>query len=178
MADEADDTGEALFTEKVDGRSKAARAAREPVEEERLHPILANDEFRAAQAEARAKVEKEKKANAKKDIIARETDRLRREEGLTTGAAEKDAIKHILIDLPPFAPNLRINGFEYTAGSGYDVPAHVYDTLKEMMFRAWRHEDQVEGKSVREAMAHRARRTVNHIDGSTGAVNRDARFDA
>ena len=188
------------MAEKIDGRTKAGREARlraaqddEPTEvhveeedveslpdedsdEPRLHAILSNAEYRDAQEKARLLVLKKKRANAREDVIARETARLMREDGLTTGSSEKDEIVSVLIDLPPFARNVSINGFEYTNGGSYKVPRHVYDTLREQMQRAWAHEDQIEGKSIKEHLARVATRSPNVV-GESGAFRSD-RYDA
>ncbi len=120
----------------------------EPV---RLHPILSNEEVLAAKASARSKVQAERRKAAMAAVEEEETRRLRREEGLTTGVGAKDDIVNITIDLPPFAPDLKVNFDQiFTHGVTYPVPRHQADTLAEMMSRAWLHEDEVKGRSKAE----------------------------
>lgn len=157
--------------------SAPAKASR--VKEERLHPILSNAEVRAAQARAKDNVLAERKAAAMEDIERRETERLRIEEGLTTGSEQKDEIVNFTVDLPLYADKLLINGplgKAYWHGHTYAVPRHIADTLAEMTFRAWRHEDQTEGRSI--AQAYQRKRDTA-INARSGAVSRaPARFDA
>ena len=158
--------------------AKRPRKAKE--EEVRLHPILSNEDVRAAQAKALKKVEDERRTAAMKAVEDLETERLRVEEGLTTGVREMDELVSVTIDLAPYAPSIVINngtgGNVYWQGRTYTVPRHVADSLAEMMSRSWKHEDQVDGKSIAQAYG-RKRETV--INARTGAVsNAPARFDA
>lgn len=151
----------------------------EPEEqEERLHPILSNEEFLAAQSAARKAIEKERKLLAREAVIEAETQRLRNEEGLTTGIEDEDRIVDVTIDLPPWAPNIAVNfGTQpYWPGRTYQVPLHVARSLQEQMFRAWRHEDQLDGKSLQQKLM-RKRETV--INARSGAIaNAPRPFDA
>ena len=150
-----------------------------PAEEARLHPLLSNEEVLAARAKARKKVEVERRRAAIEQMEAQEVERLRREEGLTTGINEKDEIVSVTIDLPPYTPHIMINGplgHIYWHGQTYQVPRHVGDSLMDMQQRAWISEDQVEGRSLAQQYARKRGTT---IDGKTGAVqNAPSRFDA
>jgi hypothetical protein len=157
-------------------KTRAKRAAPAAEDEPRLHPLFTNEEFRDIQAQARASVEKERKAKAKKALLADETERLMREEGLTTGSAEKDEIVDVLIDLPQWSPAVTINRFPYWHGRTYQVARHVADTLAESMHRAWRHEDQLDGKSKLQTMMRKRETTINARTGV--AANVPVRFDA
>jgi hypothetical protein len=184
MTDEPDDevTADELFAgdapETPVKKTRAKKAA--PVEEDepRLHPILSNADFRLAQEAARKSIDKERRLAAMQAVKTMELNRLRIEEGLTSGVAEDDALVDILIDLPEWAPNIN-NNFGQTAywhGRSYTVSTAVARSLNEQMFRAWRHEDQLDGKS-RSQMLHRKRETT--ISERTGVIrNAPARFDA
>lgn len=141
-------------------------------EEVRLHTILSNDEVRAAQASARKKVEAERRLAAIAQLEAEETDRLRIEDGLTTGIDLMDEIVDITVTLAPYAEKISINGplgKHYWHGKTYAVPRHVANTLQEIMQRMNRHEDQTEGRSI-EQMYARKRDTA--INARSGAIQR------
>lgn len=176
MSDETDPTG--ILGPEPDEPAKKVRKAKT---EERLHPILTNDEVMAARMLARKSIDAERRAAAMKAIEAEETDRLRYEDGLTTGIGVQDELLDITIDLPPFTPCIMINhgrgGGVFWHGKTYHaVPRHIVDTLREQQWRAWRHEDAIDGKSITERLRI-PRNTM--INGRTGAVqNAPGRFDA
>ncbi len=180
MTDEPEDlptdepTLEAMLSEEPVKKARAARKAAEPAK--RLHPILSDEDFLAAQAAARKSIDKERRAAAMKEVQAQEAERLRIEEGLTTGVTDRDELVDIQIDLPLFTPSITINRFPFMHGRSYRVPRHQYDTLMEQMHRAHRHDDQTEGRSLREVYASKRNTLLN---GNTGvAINAPARFDA
>lgn len=178
MVDEPDAPHEPTMAD-VLSEEKAPRAPRVKADEPRLHPILSNAEVRAAQAKAKADVIAERKAAAMLDVEKREAERLRIEDGLTTGSEQKDEIVNFTVDLPQYGDKLLVNGplgKAYWHGRTYAVPRHVADTLAEMQFRMWRHEDQTEGRSTAQ-MYQRKRDTA--INARTGEVaNAPRRFDA
>lgn len=181
MADEPEVTDDEVDASAIFGEAeKPARKTRQSkaVVEERLHPILSNEDFLRAQAAARTKIDKERRLTAMKAVEAEEAVRLRREEGLTTGLGAADEEVHILMDLPLWTPNITVNGFPFWHARGYDVPRHLYDSLMEQMFRAWRHDDQIDGKSMRETLTRATRRAPNVLDGNTGVALHDDRYDA
>jgi hypothetical protein len=133
-------------------------------EEIRLHPILSNEEVLAARARARKKVEAERKLAAIEALEVQETERLRLEEGLTTGVGVLDEIVNVTIDLPPFAPDIKVNFHQtFVHGYTYPVPRHQADTLREQMARAWRHEDEVKGRSFREHYGLARHATISKV---------------
>lgn len=135
---------------------------------ERLHPILSNAEVLQALANAKAKLIKEQKAAAMKDVEARETRRLRMEEGLTTGVTSADEMVTIAIDLPTWVAFLNVdmtNGVQYWHGQTYTVPRHKADTLREMMGRAHRLDDEVEGRSLTQHYNVTKRPVINAVTG-------------
>lgn len=140
--------------------------------DKRLHPILTNEELATARAEAEKRVLAARHKAAYDRAISEEEDRLRREEGLTTGDPARDEPVWITIDLPTFTPYLMVNGPMgkiYWHGKSYKVARHVADSLSEMIHRAWREEDQMEGRDLlttyrrrRESAINAARRTVHN----------------
>lgn len=112
-----------------------------------LHPILTNKEFKTAQANAIKKIEADRKKAAMEAVEKAEAERLKVEEGLTTGIDAKDEMVTILVDLAEFCDRVTINGRPYWHGHSYTVPRHVGDTLRDIMQRTWLHEHEVSGKS-------------------------------
>jgi hypothetical protein len=175
-----DDDAKEPSTEELMGLNPVEPAAKAPrAKEERLHPILSNAEVRAAQERAKTNVLAERKLAAMEDIEKRETERLRIEEGLTTGIADKDEIVNFTVDLPLYADKILVNGplgKAYWHSITYPVPRHIANSLAEQQFRAWRHEDQTEGRSI--AQAYQRKRDTA-INARTGVVSKaPARFDA
>lgn len=122
-----------------------------PKEEELLTPA----EIQKIKDQARKEILADKKADLTKKLIADEKQRLRNEEGLTTGNRHADEIVNITIDLPIFAPNIVINRQAYWHGATYGVPRHVADTLRDQMFKSWEHQSTIEGRSKAEFYAQK-----------------------
>ena len=146
-----------------------------PKSTERLHSILSNDEVLEVRKEARAKLEKERVAAAKKELLAKETQRLREEEGLVVSNSVGDEMVSITIDLPPYAARILVNGNAYWHGHTYTMPRHVANSLRETMYRGQMHQQEIEGRSITEAR-NNARNTV--ISAKKGISNAPRAFDA
>lgn len=139
------------------------------------HPLLSAEDIDSVRAKVRKDLEKERRLNALEAFENQERERLRREEGLTSGVGEEDRLVWCTIDLPEWSPSVTVNGHPYWHGSTQKVPLHVHRTLMEQMQNAWRAHDQTEGKSIAQML--RPRHTV--INGATGSVsNSPRRFDA
>jgi hypothetical protein len=54
--------------------------------------------------------------------------------------------EEVLIDLPPHAPDVRIDGRVFQHGMTYKVAAAQASSLRDVMFRAWGHEEEVRGQ--------------------------------
>lgn len=139
---------------------------------ERLHPILSDEEVLAARAKARDKIDAERKKAAAKAVEDEETQRLRVQEGLTTGIGLKDEIVGITIDLPEYADKIVINSVPYHHRHTYQVPRHMADSIRETMDRAWKHEDEVKGNSL---TSHYGAARQAHIT-ATGAVQQNPKL--
>lgn len=116
------------------------------------HPVLSEAEVAAAVAEARERVRKDAVAAAKKKIIDDEVLRLQREEGMHTGDGVKDEVVPIYIDLAEHSDRLLVNMQPYYHGHTYNVPRHVANSLREQMARGWNHQDDIDGKSLRQRL--------------------------
>ena len=111
-------------------------------------PILSAAEIDTIKARARQNILKAKKKDAEEKLLEQETQRLRVEEGYTTGNSHLDEIVNITIDLAQFASSILINNVPYNHGRTYAVPRHVADTLRETMARTWGHQADIDGKSI------------------------------
>lgn len=116
-------------------------------------PLFSAKELEAIKAQAKAEVLADKKAAAKKDMLAQEKIRLQREEGLTTGNSHMDEIVNVTIDLAPYADSIRVNGHPYWHGRSYPVPRHIAVSLQETMFQTWKHQGTIKGESMSEFYA-------------------------
>lgn len=142
------------------------------VAEKNSHPILSDIEVAAAKKEARDAVEKERKSTAIKTLIAQETLRLRREEGLVSGDPVKDEMVQVTIDLPEFCSDITINMEPFYHSHTYRVPRHVANSMKEQMQRAWMHQNEIDGKSQAQDLL--SRREVKLTPLNADAVVRQA----
>lgn len=111
-------------------------------------PILTDKEIAEARRIARERVEKALKEAETERIIREEMEALRREEGKRTGEVDKDEPVSVTIDCAEFADRLRINGQEFFHGYTYDVPRHVYDTMRDILFRGHAHQATLDGKDL------------------------------
>lgn len=112
------------------------------------HAVLTDAEIDKAKAAAAAKLQKERVAAAMKAIEQDELQRLREEMGLVVGGVADEMVS-ITIDnaqAQELHPCLMINGRAYWHGHTYTVPRHVADTLRDMMYRTWVHERDIDGK--------------------------------
>jgi len=158
----------------VDAPKKGADLLGEPSsevtqEEARLHPLLSNEEFLAAQAKARTRLDAERKKAALKSVEETELERLREETGVVENGPLYEKVD-ITIDIPEFAPNLTVNGEAYWPGHTYKVARHVANSLREMIARAWHHEDlEIKGKKMGEAYRRAHQTTISGRSGVSSA---------
>jgi len=110
--------------------------------------ILSDKEISEAKRVARERVQKALHDAEKERIIREEMEALRREEGKRTGKVDLDEAVKVTIDCAEFADRLRVNGQEYFHGYTYDVPRHVYDTMRDIMYRGHLHQSNLDGKDL------------------------------
>lgn len=158
-------------------------APQEASGEDRLHPILTNADVREAQANARKKVDDDRRKAAMKDVEKRESVRLRMEEGLTSGIDYLDEMVDVTMDLPPWAPFISVNGSSpgqggrvYHHNRTYSVPRHIANSLNETMYNMRRQVDRDDGKDLAQSYARKYNTTISE---RTGAVqNAPRHFNA
>ena len=153
---------------------QSATSKTKPDAEERLHPVLSNAEVEEIRLEARAKLEKERQAAARKALLQEETERLRMEEGLVTGG-EADEMVDITIVLAQHSDRLLVNMRPYWHGHTYRVPRHVANSFREMMYRGERHENEIRGNSLATFYQKNRDTTLSPVK---GVRNSPRRFDA
>lgn len=140
------------------------------------HPILSVEEVASAKKRARDVLDKERRAAAMKQVQEEETQRLRREEGLTSGITDEDKLVWMTIDLPEWCDRIPVNGLAYFHGHSYQVPLHVYRSLSEQIQNSWRSNDLADGKSMLQTFQSRRDTKIN---GANGIVDRaPPRFDS
>lgn len=117
--------------------------------EERLHPILSNEEVLEARAKARASIEAEQKKRALKTVQDEEVQRLKREEGLVSGDKVKDEMVSITIDVAPYTDRIIMNFRDtYLHGRTYTVPRHVADAIRDIMWQTKKHEHDTKDENL------------------------------
>ena len=76
-------------------------------------------------------------------------------------------LEDFVVDLPPYAPFIKINNVMYFHGIVYEVPYHKARAMADIQWRAWNHEREFkEGKS-----AYDANRRPMHMAISPNAPN-------
>lgn len=143
-------------------------AALDDAEEVRLHPILTNAEFKAAQAKAHKKIDAEKRAAAMKAVEEQTLEAVRGKAGLITGDPGKDELIEIYLDLYEGSDHVMLSGVRYDHGRVHTVPRHVADTLREIASRGHNHQNELDGKGL---SARPARQVGTILNARTGAVS-------
>lgn len=107
---------------------------------ERLDNCSLNDEEKAAVIKrAEEQVAKEIKAQEEEAFFQKAL------RGARSKHIKSEEMQEIVIDLPGHAFHILIDGVEYLHGYTYREPKHKCETLREIMQRAWNHEDDVGG---------------------------------
>lgn len=117
--------------------TKAERPRDVPFVDPELLALLAADEIEAIHERARKQAQLEMKQTAEKDLYEHFLEKERRKL-----EPEQELVK-ILLDLPPFAKNIRIDGRVYHHGAVYEVPRGTHDLMLEIMARGWAHDREV-----------------------------------
>lgn len=143
-------------------------AALDDAEEMRLHPILTNAEFKAAQAKAHKKIDAEKRAAAMKAVEEQTLEAVRGKAGLITGDAVKDELVDLYLDLYEGSDHVMLSGVRYDHGRVHTVPRHVADTLREIASRGHNHQTELDGKNIAARQGRQGNTTIN---ARTGAVS-------
>ncbi len=163
-------------------RRALERAADAPAEVEakaddsvRLHPILTNAQVREAQAAARARMEADRIKAAMKAVEAAEVQRLRIEEGFSTGNSNLDDLVDLTVNTAEFTDRIVIDGVVYMHGHTYQVTRAKAQSMAEIMQNTFRHEDIKDGKTLEQQFARQRLTMISERTGVvTSAPNRNA----
>ena len=129
-----------------------AKAAFEEIEANDEADELGQGLFTAAELEdmrkgAAAKVEKDKKAALKLELMERFEEEERARQGLAPkrGPVDDKRKMGVTIGLPPFASEIALDNRLYFNGHTYEVTPAVFAALVDQMQHSWRHEDEING---------------------------------
>lgn len=117
--------------------TKAERPRDVPYVEPELLALLAPDEIEAIRERAKKQALLEHKQIAEKEVLEQFLEQERRK------LEPEQELVYILLDLPPFAKEIRLDGRVYHHGRVYEVPRGVYETMNEIMARGWAHDREV-----------------------------------
>lgn len=112
--------------------------------------VLSQDEIAAIRKRALAKLEKERKDAASKQLEAQFMDELRREMGMSTGDSVRDEEVDFTLNLASFADRIVVNGETYMHGRSYRRPRHVAESILEQCFRTHRIQSEWKGETYAE----------------------------
>jgi hypothetical protein len=134
----------------------------------RLHPILTNEQYHAAQEKARKRVTDEAIKAAMSEVEAKTYEEARLAAGFVIDGPAMDIV-HFTVNLPD--PKINsclgpINGAHvYWHGRTYQLPRHVANSLAEMQFRLWYYSArEIKGEKLRD-FYQRPHDTVLGADG-------------
>jgi hypothetical protein len=122
--------------------------------------ILEPEDVAEIQAEAQAALKKKQREQARKELLAKATQELEREARLAAerGAAKGDLVD-VIIDLAPYAPDIRLDGKIFMHGTMPRVTRKVAAVLQEQMQRSWQHDAGLKGNHNENA--YRRHRMLN-----------------
>lgn len=105
-----------------------------------IDPTLLSDEEKAQlRAQARKRVEQERKDATMDAFLQAEIEAARR------ASMPEEEMKYIQLDMAGHSDRIMLDGVIYFHGQTYEVPKHTYDVLAEVVGRGWEHEDQIGG---------------------------------
>ena len=103
--------------------------------------ILGEKDIEALRLKAKTKVEAERVAAAKAQLLEQFEAEERQQSGLD------EPLVSITIDLAPYADRLMLDGVVYFQGQTKTVRSSVADVINEMSAATWKHQSIVDGKS-------------------------------
>jgi len=108
-------------------------------------PLVNHERELEIRAKAEAMVREERIREEEKRILNAEVARLRR---AADPVGHNDDVVNITLDLAPHQPDIRLDGVVYYHGMTYKVKRRVADTMREIAARGWKHQDEIDGKSM------------------------------
>lgn len=77
-----------------------------------------------------------------------------------------EEMREILIDGPEYVNQVRLDGTPYYCGFTYTVTKRVYDSIKDLLWRAWMHDDEIANRKN----SNQNRRAKNLTMSATGQM--------
>jgi hypothetical protein len=105
-----------------------------------LSDILSAAEKEETRKKAREHVADQRREKAVKKLFDEEVRRAEQE------LDPDEMLMDIYIDLPEFAPLVRIDNTVYFHGITYEVTMSKWQSMRDMIARAWEHQAEIEGK--------------------------------
>lgn len=140
-----------------------AKAARRPAVQ-LVDESLLDDNLKAQlRARARAAAQAEREKAAEDALYAKYLEEERR------AGDPQHEIKYIVLDLAGHSDRITMDGVVYFHGLRYGVPKPVYDSMREIVARGWKHEAEVGGANRNNYQRPRDT-VVRHLGGGVGAV--------
>lgn len=125
------------------------------------------------------KAELRKQAEAKimaREIAAAEEEYLAQQMDVADKARHPEIVeeyRELRLELPPYMDRIILDGRHYMHGGIYSVPKRVYDVMRDITWKAFRHDDEVNNRL--NSNAYRRERELR-MNASTGnIVDRDGR---
>lgn len=148
MTDDVDDAGEGAASDPIKKRiGRPPKALKEAISdvmpadkslitEDELHDIEAD-----AEKEAWAELKEENKEKARTTALKKARGKVRRAARNESAHLDEDVTFNI--DLPGHADRIVLDGTIFMHGRTYTRPRRVFDSLREVVFRAWQHEREI-----------------------------------
>ncbi len=137
---------------KKKGRKKAVA-----VEED--SPLgLSEAEMERLEQEAEEEVASELKANMAEEYKKNHKAMLKRKALFRAGKNDVgDDLVEVLIDLPPYCEDIRLDGVIYAVNQTYKMGHNKAAVIKDQIARAWKHQEEVSGSDENKAIYRRSR---------------------
>jgi len=138
-----------------------------------IEALLTPEEREKLTEQARAKIQARDRLDAEEAFLAAEMERLDRE-------AHPDKIeemREITLDLALYADRIILDGKVYFHGQRYTVTKPVYDVMREIMARTYRHDDEIHSGSPGDDFYRKSRAmSLNMTTGVATAAGQPIRF--
>ena len=112
------------------------------------NPLLTEEAVKAIRERARRKVDDERREAAEDKLYREYLAELRAETGPEVMGGPGDDQVTVYVDLADHSAAININGKRFWHGHTYTMSRHVADSVREMMARGQRHQDEIDGKSL------------------------------
>lgn len=130
-----------------------------------LADLLTEEDIAKARQKARDRFVAEERKARLKTVEDEELERLRMAQGLVTGERRLDELVYLHVNLAEHSDRLKVNGQEFYHGQTYKVTRAQADTLRDMIYRGWRHQDEIEGHDL---LSHYRRQMETGLSGLRG----------